>query len=242
MSTRLMIVDDHEVVRMGLRAALDIEDDFTVVAEAASGVEAIERARAFRPDIILMDVRMEGMDGIEACREIRSELPDIHVLMLTSFAEEETVVAALLAGASGYVLKNVARARLLEALRAVARGESLLDAAVTRNVLDRLVSGKQRKDDGDNLTEREREVLALIAQGHTTAQIAKILYRSAKTIEAHRMSLGLKLRARNRVDLARFAMQAGLQNMQVPRGGPDGPEPVDQPASNGVPLNGQAGE
>jgi len=101
----------------------------------------------------------------------------------------------------------------------------------------------QKNDEGplSKLTPREREVLALIAQGHTTAQIAKILYRSAKTIEAHRMSLGLKLRARNRVDLARFAMQAGLQNMQVPRGGPDGPEPVEQPASNGAPLNGQAG-
>src|SRR3972149_6117986 len=114
MTTRLMIVDDHEVVRMGLRAALEVEDDFTVVAEAANGQDAIDRARAHRPDIVLMDVRMDGIDGIEACREIRSELPATRVLMLTSFAEEETVVAALLAGAAGYVLKNGGRARLLE--------------------------------------------------------------------------------------------------------------------------------
>jgi len=210
MSTRLMIVDDHEVVRMGLRAALDIEDDFTVVAEAASGVEAIERARAFRPDIILMDVRMEGMDGIEACREIRSELPDIHVLMLTSFAEEETVVAALLAGASGYVLKNVARARLLEALRAVARGESLLDAAVTRNVLDRLVSGKQRKDDGDNLTEREREVLALIAEGATNKEIAAKLVVSENTARNHVSHILSKLGFSRRAEAAAYAVRKGL--------------------------------
>src|SRR4051794_31275089 len=132
MKTRLMIVDDHEVVRMGLRAALEVEPDFSVVAEASNGQDAIEKARAHQPDIVLMDVRMDGMDGIQACREIRSERPEARVLMLTSYAEEETVVAALLAGAAGYVLKNVARARLLEALRSVARGESLLDSKVTK--------------------------------------------------------------------------------------------------------------
>ena len=124
MKTRLMIVDDHEVVRMGLRAALEVEPDFIVVAEASNGKDAIDKARAHQPDIVLMDVRMDGMDGITACREIRNELAATKVLMLTSFAEEETVVAALLAGAAGYVLKNVARARLLEALRSVARGET----------------------------------------------------------------------------------------------------------------------
>ena len=142
MKTRLMIVDDHEVVRMGLKAALEIEHDFTVVAEAGNGKEAIDKARAHQPDIVLMDVRMDGMDGIEACREIRSEFPETRVLMLTSFAEEETVVAALLAGAAGYVLKNVARARLLEALRSVARGETLLDSKVTQGVLEKLVAGQ----------------------------------------------------------------------------------------------------
>ena len=139
MKTRLMIVDDHEVVRMGLRAALEVEPDFTVVAEAAQRQGRHRQgARRTSPDIVLMDVRMDGMDGIEACREIRSEFPETRVLMLTSFAEEETVVAALLAGAAGYVLKNVARARLLEALRSVARGESLLDSKVTKGVLEKL--------------------------------------------------------------------------------------------------------
>ena len=210
MSTRLMIVDDHEVVRMGLRAALEVEDDFSVVAEASDGQQAIDRVRVHRPDIVLMDVRMDGMDGIEACREIRSEFPQIHVLMLTSFAEEETVVAALLAGASGYVLKNVARARLLESLRAVARGESLLDAAVTRNVLDKLMAGKSKKDDAGNLTEREREVLSLIAEGATNKEIAAKLVVSENTARNHVSHILGKLGFSRRSEAAAYAVRKGL--------------------------------
>ena len=185
MKTRLMIVDDHEVVRMGLKAALEVEDDFDVVAEAGNGRDAIDRARVQRPDIVLMDVRMDGMDGIEACREIRNELPDTKVLMLTSFAEEETVVAAVLAGAAGYVLKNVARARLLEALRAVARGESLLDSKVTRGVLEKLLAGDGKRSERDVLTEREHEVLVLIAAGATNKEIAAKLVVSENTARNH---------------------------------------------------------
>jgi two-component system, NarL family, response regulator DevR len=209
MTTRLMIVDDHEVVRMGLRAALEIEDDFTVVAEASDGQQAIDRARVQHPDIVLMDVRMDGMDGIEACREIRSEFPEIKVLMLTSFAEEETVVAALLAGAAGYVLKNVPRTRLLESLRSVARGESLLDSAVTRNVLDKLMTGKPKKDE-DNLTEREREVLALIAEGATNKEIAARLVVSENTARNHVSHILSKLGFSRRSEAAAYAVRKGL--------------------------------
>jgi DNA-binding NarL/FixJ family response regulator len=209
MTTKLMIVDDHEVVRMGLRAALEIEDDFTVVAEASDGQQAIDRARVQKPDIILMDVRMDGMDGIEACREIRSEFPEIKVLMLTSFAEEETVVAALLAGAAGYVLKNVARSRLLESLRSVARGESLLDSAVTRNVLDKLMTGKPKKDE-DNLTDREREVLALIAEGATNKEIAAKLVVSENTARNHVSHILSKLGFSRRSEAAAYAVRKGL--------------------------------
>jgi DNA-binding NarL/FixJ family response regulator len=211
MTTRLMIVDDHEVVRMGLRAALEIEEDFTVVAEASDGQQAIDRVRVQHPDIILMDVRMDGMDGIEACREIRSEFPEIKVLMLTSFAEEETVVAALLAGAAGYVLKNVPRTRLLESLRSVARGESLLDSAVTRNVLDKLMAGKPKKDE-DNLTEREREVLALIAQGATNKEIATKLVVSENTARNHVSHILSKLGFSRRSEAAAYAVRKGLVN------------------------------
>jgi DNA-binding NarL/FixJ family response regulator len=210
MKTRLMIVDDHEVVRMGLKAALEIEDDFTVVAEAGSGQDAIDRARVQRPDIVLMDVRMDGMDGIEACREIRSEFPDTRVLMLTSFAEEETVVAALLAGAAGYVLKNVARARLLEALRSVARGETLLDSKVTRSVLEKLTSNQATKQADDHLTEREREVLALIAEGATNKEIAAKLVVSENTARNHVSHILSKLGFSRRSEAAAYAVRKGL--------------------------------
>ena len=213
MKTRLMIVDDHEVVRMGLKAALEVEDDFTVVAEARNGREAVEKARAHQPDIVLMDVRMDGgMDGIEACRDIRNELADTRVLMLTSFAEEETVVAALLAGAAGYVLKNVARARLLEALRSVARGESLLDSKVTKSVLERLVAGKPRPDDTGDLTAREKEVLVLIAEGATTKEIASKLVVSENTARNHVSHILGKLGFSRRSEAAAYAVKKGLVN------------------------------
>jgi two-component system, NarL family, response regulator DevR len=209
MKTRLMIVDDHEVVRMGLRAALDVEPDFTVVAEASNGQEAIEKARAHRPDIVLMDVRLDGMDGIEACRELRNELPDTRVLMLTSFAEEETVVAALLAGAAGYVLKNVARARLLEALRSVARGESLLDSRVTRGVVEKLVASRvaAATDDEAELTAREREVLVLIADGATNKEIAAKLVVSENTARNHVSHILGKLGFSRRSEAAAYAVK-----------------------------------
>lgn len=210
MKTRLMIVDDHEVVRMGLRAALEVEADFNVVAEAGSGKEAIEKARAHEPDIILMDVRMDGMSGIEACREIRNERPETRVLMLTSFAEEETVVSALLAGAAGYVLKNVARARLLEALRAVARGETLLDSKVTKGVLDQLVAKSKHQDDGDDLTAREREVLTLIAEGATNKAIAAKLVVSENTARNHVSHILSKLGFARRSEAAAYAVKKGM--------------------------------
>ena len=210
MKTRLMIVDDHEVVRMGLRAALEVEPDFTVVVEAANGKDAIEQARRHQPDIVLMDVRMEGIDGIEACREIRSELPATKVLMLTSYAEEETVVAALLAGAEGYVLKNVARARLLEALRSVARGESLLDSKVTKSVLEHLVGLQKQSGEQDDLSPREREVLALIADGATNKEIAAKLVVSENTARNHVSHILGKLGFSRRSEAAAYAVKKGL--------------------------------
>lgn len=215
MKTRLMIVDDHEVVRMGLRAALEVEPDFIVIAEAASGKEAVTKARAQRPDIVLMDVRMDGgHDGIEACREIRSELPGTQVLMLTSFAEEETVVAALLAGAAGYVLKNVARARLLEALRSVQRGESLLDSKVTKAVLEKLV-GMHHPTEDDDLTAREREVLALIAEGRTNKEIAARLVVSENTARNHVSHILSKLGFSRRSEAAAYAAKKGLSDKRA---------------------------
>jgi DNA-binding NarL/FixJ family response regulator len=206
-----MIVDDHEVVRMGLKAALEIEPDFTVVGEAANGLEAIEKARSLQPDVVLMDVRMEGMDGIEACREIRSVFPRTPVLMLTSFAEEETVVAAVLAGAAGYVLKNVARSRLLDALRSVVRGESMLDSKVTKSVLEKLVASREAKAAADDdLTPREREVLTLIAEGATNKEIAAKLVVSENTARNHVSHILAKLGFSRRSEAAAYAVRKGL--------------------------------
>ena len=133
---RIMVVDDHEVVRSGLKAILDPETDFEAVGEASSGTEALKKVPVLNPDVVLMDVRMEEMSGIEACRLIKSEHPEVNVLMLTSFSEEEAVMSAIMAGASAYLLKNVGRSELIKAIRGVAAGQNLLDPAVTKKVIE----------------------------------------------------------------------------------------------------------
>lgn len=211
---RILVVDDHEVVRTGLRTVLEDAGDLTIVGEAATAEEAIARARALHPDVVLMDVRLGGEGdaaGIEACRAIRSELQETRVLMFSSYGEREAVVASILAGASGFVTKNVARAQLLEALRAVAKGESLLDPKVTGLVLDRLkqLSAKERAPD-DPLSPREREVLALIARGLTNRQIAGELVISEHTARNHVTSILDKLGLSRRAEAAAYAARLGL--------------------------------
>ena len=156
---RVMVVDDHEVVRTGLRAILEPEDDLEVVGEAGSAREAIEKVPQLEPNVVLMDVRMEEMNGIEACRLITSAHPAVDVLMLTSFGEEEAVMSAILAGASGYLLKNVGRSDLIKAIRSVAEGQNLLDPSVTKKVLDRLaqLSSKEHNWAREAISNRERE-------------------------------------------------------------------------------------
>ena len=211
---RILVVDDHEVVRTGLRAALEDAGDLAVVGEAATAEEAIGRARALRPDLVLMDVRLgqEGdATGIEACRAIRSELPATRVLMFSSYSEREAVVASILAGAAGYVTKNVGRAQLMEALRAVAKGESLLDSKVTGLVLDRLKQlSAQKQAPDDPLSPREREVLALIARGLTNRQIATELVISEHTARNHVASILDKLGLSRRAEAAAYAARLGL--------------------------------
>src|SRR5436309_15106164 len=163
---RLMIVDDHEVVRLGMRAAFELEPDIAVVGEASNGAEALSKMTVLAPQLILMDVRMEKISGIEACREIKRQYPDTAILMITSYADDEAVLASMLAGASGYLLKNLSRAELLRAIRLVASGQSLLDPALVKQATARLTTlataGGQTHVPGGELTEREREVLALI--------------------------------------------------------------------------------
>jgi two-component system, NarL family, response regulator DevR len=204
--TRVMIVDDHEVVRLGMRAAFDLEADLTVVGEASNGVEALAKVPVLAPELILMDVRMDKMNGIEACREIKSHYPNVRILMLTSFADEEAVAASVMAGASGYLLKNVSRAELLRAMRLVAAGQSLLDPNVTKQVMERL----QAQVPGSELTEREREVLALVARGYTNKQIAEALYVTEKTARNHVSHILEKLGLARRSEAAAFAVEHKL--------------------------------
>ena len=208
---RVMIVDDHEVVRLGLRAVLEPEDDIQVVADAATADAAIREAQIKRPNVVLMDVRMPGKDGIQACREIRERLPATRVLMLTSYSEEQAVLAAVLAGASGYLLKNVGRAELLRAIRVVAAGESLLDPAVTSSVLARLKELSSREDpEVALLSKREREVMALVAEGRTNKEIAGELIISENTARNHVSRILDKLGLTRRSEAATFAAQHGL--------------------------------
>ncbi len=213
-SIRLMIVDDHEVVRLGMRAAFELEPDINVVGEASNGAEAIAKMTVLAPQLILMDIRMEKMGGIEACREIKSRFPEVQVLMITSYSDDDAVLASMLAGASGYLLKNVSRAELLRSIRLVASGKSLLDPTLLGQVTNRLTNlsahGVQEQAPGGELTEREREVLALVARGYTNKQIADSLCVSEKTARNHVSHILEKLGLARRSEAAAFAVEHKL--------------------------------
>jgi two-component system response regulator DevR len=203
--TRIMIVDDHEVVRMGMRAAFETEPDLTVVGEASNGAEALAKMPVLAPQLILMDVRMEKMNGIEACREIKSRYPDVHILMITSYSDDDAVISSILAGASGYLLKHLSRAELLRSIRLVASGHSLIDTNTTKQAMERLAQMP-----GSELTEREREVLALVARGYTNKQIADTLSVSEKTARNHVSHILEKLGLSHRSAAAAFAVEHKL--------------------------------
>ena len=219
--TRILVVDDHEVVRTGLRTVLESADGLEVVAEAATAIAAIEQALAHTPDLVLMDVRLAddgGSAGIDACRQIKSQLPNTYVLMFSSFTEREAVIASVLAGASGYITKNLERSQLIEAIRSVARGEGQLDSRVAGAVIDRLteLAGDTSQPESA-LTAREREVLALIARGLTNREIASDLVISEHTARNHVTSILNKLGFSRRAQAAAYAARLGLLNEEEPR-------------------------
>lgn len=203
---RLLIVDDHEVVREGLVALLSRREDFQVVAEAGTVAEALTAARRFEPDLVVMDVRLPDGSGIEACREIRAELPKTRVVMLTSYPDEEAVLSAILAGASGYLLKQVRGRDLVSALEAVGRGDSLLDPAVTERVLERVrrVANGNDRDELSDLTAQERKILLLVADGKTNKEIATEVFLSDKTVKNYVSSILSKLNLQRRAQAAAF--------------------------------------
>jgi two-component system response regulator DevR len=203
---RLLIVDDHEVVRQGLVSLLDRRDGFQVVAEAGTVAEAIEQARPFEPDIVDMDDRLPDGSGIEACREIRAELPATRVVMLTSYPDEEAVLSAIVAGAAGYLLKQIRARDLVTALEAVGRGESLLDPAVTEKVLERVrrIAMGGQSDELAGLTSQEQKILMLVAEGKTNKEIAAEIFLSDKTVKNYVSSILSKLNLERRAQAAAY--------------------------------------
>jgi DNA-binding NarL/FixJ family response regulator len=209
---RLLVVDDHEVVREGLVALLSRRDEFQVVAEAGTVAESLTAVRRFEPDLVVMDVRLPDGSGIEACREIRAEFPHIRVVMLTSYPDEEAVLSAILAGASGYLLKQVRGRDLVTALEAVGRGDSLLDPAVTERVLERVrrVANGQEHDELSELTAQERKILLLVADGKTNKEIAAEVFLSDKTVKNYVSSILSKLSLQRRAQAAAFVAKHRL--------------------------------
>lgn len=206
----VMVVDDHAVVRQGLKAVLEIDDAYRVVAEAGSCAEAVARARQTCPDLIIMDVRLPDRSGIEACREIRSLLPDTRVLMLTSYPDEQAKVASIMAGAAGYILKDLDETALLDAVAIVARGGSLLSPELVSQMMASLSRCGRERDPLQDLTEQEHQILLLLAAGKTNRKIAAAVYLSENTIRNYVSALLHKLGLHRRSEAAAFAARKGL--------------------------------
>lgn len=210
---RIMIVDDHEVVRMGLRTLLDRREHFTIVAEAGNAAEAVSAAREAKPDVIVMDIRLPDGSGVEATREIRGERPEAKVIMLTSYADDEAIYGSIMAGASGYLLKQTRGQNLAEAIERVSRGESLLDPAVTDKVLERMRSlAKGEEDELAPLSAQERKILALVSEGKTNREIAGEVFLSDKTVKNYVSSILSKLNLRRRSEAAAFMAEHRAKN------------------------------
>jgi DNA-binding NarL/FixJ family response regulator len=210
---RLLLVDDHEIVRLGLKALLDHHTQFEVVGEAGSAKEAIEQVQRLRPDVVLMDIRLPGPSGIDACEEITKNYPDSKVIMLTSYAEDEMLFSAIRAGASGYVLKQIGADDLVHAIEAVGRGEALLDPAVTQRVFQEVRRAVKEEEASAfaNLSQQEKHVLMLVSEGKTNREIAKALFLGEGTVRNYVSSILSKLGVSNRAEAAAYAVEHSLK-------------------------------
>ena len=206
---RVLIVDDHGVVREGLRAYLELEPDIQVVGEARDGTEAVRRALELSPDVVLMDLVMPNMDGVDATTRIKEQQPDVHVIVLTSFLEDDRVVPAIKAGATSYLLKDVAASDLARAIRGARAGQAQLHPEVARRLMQQ-VTAPRKPDAGAQLTEREREVLRLLAEGRSNKEIARALVVSERTVKGHVSNILGKLGLQDRTQAALYAVRHGL--------------------------------
>ena len=211
--TRILIVDDHALMREGIMAFLKFHDDLEIVGEASNGLEAIEKAEKLRPDVILMDISMPELGGIEATVEIKKRLPDTKILILTQYSDKEYVSRLLKAGVSGYILKQAVGTDLISAIRAVAKGESYLYSSIASKVISDYL-GKSTEisveDPYEKLTDREKQVLKLIAEGHSHKEVATLLDISVKTVIAHQTNISEKLDLHSRAALIKFAITKGI--------------------------------
>jgi DNA-binding NarL/FixJ family response regulator len=204
-SIRVFLLDDHEIVRRGLRELFEAEDDLEIVGEAGSAEEAIGRIPATSPDVAVLDVRLPDGSGVEVCRELRSARPELACIMLTSFADDEALFEAIMAGAAGYVLKQIRGDQLLDAVRRVAAGQSLLDPSVTARVLDRLRRGSEEDERLRGLSEQEHRILALLVDGKTNRQIAEEMFLAEKTVKNYVSNLLGKMGMSRRTEAAVYA-------------------------------------
>jgi DNA-binding NarL/FixJ family response regulator len=212
---RILIADDHEVVRIGLSSLLDRQEGFRVVGQAGTGAEAVRLARSLHPDVVVLDIRMPDGSGTDACRQITTEAPDTPVVMLTSYADEEALFESIAAGASGYVLKRIGSEELVEAIRTVAAGQSMLDPAVTATVLERLRNAAHAEESGAfaDLTEQERRVLAHLAEGESNREIAAAMDLAEKTVRNYVSNVLAKLSLASRAQAAAYAIRNRLTEL-----------------------------
>ena len=210
---RIILVDDHEVVRLGLKSLLERHPQFEVVGEAGSARDALEQVAALEPDVVVMDIRLPGTSGIEACEQIVDQHPNTKVIMLTSYAEDEMLFSAIRAGASGYVLKQIASEELVKAIEAVGRGEALLDPAVTQRVFQEVRrAGKEEEASAfQHLSQQEKHVLLLVSEGKTNREIAKNLFLGEGTVRNYVSSILSKLGVNNRAEAAAYAVEHNLR-------------------------------
>ena len=217
MSIRVFLLDDHEIVRAGLRSLFETDDEFVVVGEAATAAEALDRIPATRPHVAILDVRLPDGNGIEVCRDIRSHSPEIACVMLTSYADDEALVAAVMAGAAGYVLKQVGAVSLVEDVRRVAEGQSLMDPALIQRLLEKIRRGSEEDPLLASLTPQERRILDLVADGQTNRQIANELYLAEKTVKNYVSNLLAKLGMERRTQAASYATRVAERSARARR-------------------------
>lgn len=210
---RIILVDDHEVVRLGLKSLLDRHPEFEVVGEAGSAREALEQTALLEPDVVVMDIRLPGTSGIEACEQIVDQYTDVKVIMLTSYAEDEMLFSAIRAGASGYILKQIGSDDLVKALEAVSRGEALLDPAVTQRVFQEVRRAVKEEEASAfaHLSQQEKHVLLLVSEGKTNREIAKALFLGEGTVRNYVSSILSKLGVNNRAEAAAYAVEHNLR-------------------------------